>query len=77
MAFALKELTIVKAEQTCSYTLLTQDDKGGACMCGGGRWEPCDGGAEAITLIESEVLLNSTPCHSIEFPHSFQPLMYY
>lgn len=35
------------------------------------------GGPGKEALMESEDLHISAPCHSIEFPHSFQPLIYY
>ena len=79
MAFALKELTIVKVERTCtaqpSNTGRQRMSVGGGR--GRGRSPAIRGGPRKEALMESEGLHSSTPCHSTEFPHSFQPVIYY
>lgn len=73
-ALALKGLATAKVRQMGGCTLLTQDDKGSVWTTGGGREALRDGGCGSGAR---GALLVSTPCHSTEFPHSFQPLMYH
>lgn len=73
MALALKGLATAKVGQMGGRILLTQDDTGCVWTTGGGREALRDGGCGSGVR---GALIVSTPCHSTEFPHSFQPLMY-